>query len=758
LRSRKVIALVPGRVRESLRIQVNNARSWRRMAPLYGSTEAENLLGYNANEANEVAPTAPVSRAKYVGLACAATALVAGVSHATGGGVVAMLSSKAQAKAKATTVDVDIDFIAYSADYSHESALKTASPHSFVSKNRLVEPIKDTVFEVSVPDGAASCTYESTLYQGGGPWDERPNPPFGTSKEFHSKGAFTPDAPTFTVNFPSPGEYNIRISCGSSDSASFSSETDFINDKNTVTLTDTVKSYYVRRELRELTLKDRNMYLDGFLIMHKTGFDAGKEKYGKYFRPLTDFEIMHLQGAAARTFDHLHDGVGLPTQHIAMTAEFELSLQSIFPEATVPYWDYTIDSARVKMHGGDNKDMLMFMNSSLFTEDFFGETDSESHVVTKGRFAYQELVRDYNFTTRSAYGFLRAPWNINPNKYVTRYHSYCGDFRRDVTGMSEMRGAEIGTWPTCDSHFKLTNPTNFSHTTNATDTEYVTYDHWAWDVGYVPHGPVHEYVGGLGGDCGNKWASLYHKGYINETQLASMKTMAFNVLKNLWRLELIDTPKYCAEDAPVSECMWVCHQNITTSSEAQTELSLLGFSGEDGALPNATNMPHYDVIMRTVFCDTAFWPGDHLEAASPIEASFWPIHPTIDRLLQYKDLATPFKVPEYGMMLQSNCSGKDCITRDSEELCMDPGFQNGKRCYGHNPYDITFFRSTHKTKEGAFIQTHLTNWEVRQSQMVKGEYGLPYLYNHYEFNHCDEAYGIKFKPVDDADTVLSDDE
>ena len=69
------------------------------------------------------------------------------------------------------------------------------------------------------------------------------------------------------------------------------------------------------------------MYLDGFMIMHKTSYYEGKDKYGKYFRPLTDFEIMHLKGAAARSFDHMHDGVGLPTQHIAMTMEFELSLQ-----------------------------------------------------------------------------------------------------------------------------------------------------------------------------------------------------------------------------------------------------------------------------------------------------------------------------------------------------------------------------------------------------------------------------------------------
>ena len=193
-----------------------------------------------------------------------------------------------------------------------------------------------------------------------------------------------------------------------------------------------------------------------------------------------------------------------------------------------------------RAQGGDDKDMWIFANynGTLFSDDFFGATDSEAHTVTKGRFAYQEIARDYNFSTRSAYGFLRAPWNINPNKYVTRYHSYCGEQKRDITGMSEMTGANIGTWPTCASHFKLTN-VNASNNRAA----YETYDKWAWDVGYVPHGPVHEYIGGLGGDC-SRLQSLLDRGYINSTQLAGVKTMAFNALKNLWREEMIETPKY----------------------------------------------------------------------------------------------------------------------------------------------------------------------------------------------------------------------
>lgn len=129
-------------------------------------------------------------------------------------------------------------------------------------------------------------------------------------------------------------------------------------------------------------------------------------------------------------------------------------------------------------------------------------------------------------------------------------------------------------------------------------------------------------------------------------------------------------------------------------------------------------------------------------------------------MLQYKDLTTPFKVDQYGMDINGTTG---LMQTDGVELCSDKTLQFNpatgayQRCYGHNPYDVTFFRSTHKTEEGAWVQTHLTNWEVRQSQMVKGTYGLPYLYNHYEFDHCAEI-GVTFKSVEDADEILGDDE
>ena len=68
----------------------------------------------------------------------------------------------------------------------------------------------------------------------------------------------------------------------------------------------------------------------------------------------------------------------------------------------------------------------IFTTSELFTQKWFGETSSIKHIVTEGRFAFQEITTNRSADVTSPYGYLRAPWNLNPSKYVTRYHQMCG--------------------------------------------------------------------------------------------------------------------------------------------------------------------------------------------------------------------------------------------------------------------------------------------------------------------------------------------
>jgi|MDSY01.2.fsa_nt_gb hypothetical protein len=124
------------------------------------------------------------------------------------------------------------------------------------------------------------------------------------------------------ISFPAPGSYEVKIKCE-------------FQTGHLTTLTNTFHAYYIRRELRELNTRDRKDFLDTFITMSKTPTAEGIKLYGKQYRSLADFEVMHLRAAGARRVDHIHDGLGGVTQHAAMTMEFELAMQSVQPRLAV---------------------------------------------------------------------------------------------------------------------------------------------------------------------------------------------------------------------------------------------------------------------------------------------------------------------------------------------------------------------------------------------------------------------------------------
>jgi hypothetical protein len=115
-------------------------------------------------------------------------------------------------------------------------------------------------------------------------------------------------------------------------------------------------------------------------------------------------------------------------QHLKMTNMFEASVQSVDPSVSLPYWDFTIDQAAGTLP----------YRSYVFTGDVFGSmpqpadmswgfqsTDSIADAqIPDGRWAglkadMNELYPELKF----AYGYMRAPWNMNPSPYVTRFTS-----------------------------------------------------------------------------------------------------------------------------------------------------------------------------------------------------------------------------------------------------------------------------------------------------------------------------------------------
>lgn len=621
-------------------------------------------------------------------------------------------SSHAMIQGKfSTRIQTSMHLRLYNSIYPNDPDL-TAASYPFLEVGLLAEPQRKTTIEITMKDVShGNCSYDIKLEVGGGPWDDIPN--VVTARDFTATGNLSrsdePGVMLGVVKFPSPGKYSSIIVCESFDGPYGPVES---------TLSSDIMVYYIRRELRTISDHDRKAFLHCFKTMMSVDSETGQKLYGRHFHPLDTFEIMHLDNAGTRNVDHFHDGMGLATQHMAMSAAFELSMQSILPWVALPYWDYTLDQHYYRIQsdldGVGDEESSIFRTSKLFTAKWFGNTDSESHIVTEGPFAYQEVPRNYNYSVHSPYGFLRAPWNINPNKYVTRYHKICGE-KVDRVVDGEPSALQ---WPTCASHFEYTN----------TDDEASWID-WSLYIGYLPHGPVHSWIGGVGGQCETAWDELVERGLITMDHLRNLKFYSFLMLKNMWRYGVINTPKYCSRDASPSQCMWKCSTNHSVFNDEYVSEFFSEYIGLNEG-PNSTT------VINRVLCETPFWPGDQLEAASPVDISFWPIHPTIERLLQYRSLIRPFITVGWPTKKNATC------------------FTSTSKCKGHNPEDLTYFKTVYfDISNQTYVTSSLTNEEIRVASIPNNSYALSYVYDNFRWEHCNGTirYGktISFKEVDE---------
>jgi hypothetical protein len=639
-----------------------------------------------------------------------------------------------------TTLSVTLQ--PFNDDFHYGRMQQTIASYPSMGLSNLVEPMKPTTFGVAFDDvtigekvqkGELVCSYSvQSMLLGSDtvtPWDSGNTVPQSSYIETGELGAITlPDGENrdmatvgLSASFPSPGRYTLSLECRADGSGDGDGNGAGAEETARLKATEKIEAYYVRRELRELSDRERNDFLDAFDVLRSVPTKEGVRKYGPGYKSLEDFEVMHVAGAGQRNLDHMHDGMGISTQHTAMTSEFEQALQAVNMKVSVPYWDYTVDSARVEVNGVRPESFRdIFRESELFTAVWFGNTEGTEHKIADGRFAGQTVPRDYEFKVRSPYGFLRAPWNLNPSEYVTRYHKFCGaDPAAHVTD-SIRDTREQFPWPTCADHFMMTNTDN-----------YTTWYDWEMEIGYKPHGPVHSWIGGVGGECETTWDAMHRGGVLTTIQLQKMKHNAFIMLKNLWREELLETPKYCSADTPVKECMWVGVDNFVDHPKVQDYMKALFAIGKE--------TPNFKEVIRRAMLETAFWPGDHLEAGSPAEASFWPIHPTIDRLIQYRDQVRPFT----DMSWANISSDSTCNYGETD-------------CKGHNAYDTTYFQATVWDEYNkVYVRKHLTNVEMRNSiNPTEKFYRMSYLYNHFEWAHCSEL-GVDFAKISASPIVLT---
>ena len=118
--------------------------------------------------------------------------------------------------------------------------------------------------------------------------------------------------------------------------------------------------------------------------------------------------------------------------------------------------------------------------------------------------------------------------------------------------------------------------------------------------------------------------------------------------------------------------------------------------------------------------------GDHLESASAADPSFWPIHPTLDRLVQAKFMSGGWVTDsEWPADVYSDdylCDKSSCYHSDIDALMLDDAC-----CYGHHLEDQLL---SYDSLTSTVLHVGPTNAEyLSSSDPTDSGYILPYIYS-----------------------------
>lgn len=578
--------------------------------------------------------------------------------------------------------------------------------YPFLREGALVEPYRPTTLSATLPAGQSVVSYAWRIVA---PTDE-------VELRVQSDVPIVATSATTAVSiavdhlFRQLGDYTVELNATV---RAWGSST-----PRPASVTQALASYYVRRSIYALTDDDRDRFLDAFDVLGRRSRAEIAAAYGPDCHPLAYFVDAHLQLAGGRVADKLHDGMGFLTQHAALTNELELSLQKVDAVVTVPYWDYTYEGGLVKKH----QSLAAAWSTKLWTDAWFGRADGVLHTVTRGRFAYQTVPRSGGNSTgtiRNPYGYLRAPWNVNKLPFVTRVHRFC----------NVSLGYDI--WPSCATHYNLT----FEPQSGA-------FYNWIWKASYAPHGPIHYFIGGYT-NCGPLGEELAN--VTGADALESFARMMVVLPKQLYRDFKLDSPT-CSADTPQNECHLICATDerkpgqvarfVDSVVELVEGLATTGLEVDYTWLQTLDE--HRAQRLVRLLCTTPWSPGEQLEAASPVDVSFWPIHPTVERLLQYKRIVDDFDVTVWANPLpeEPTMFCQEGVTTRAAERRGDVD-----RCQGHHAVDLVIYPQLVKQQRG-YAKEALTNAEFLAS-LDPYDYRLPYVYDNFRWTHCEEE-GVFF--------------
>lgn len=153
-------------------------------------------------------------------------------------------------------------------------------------------------------------------------------------------------------------------------------------------------------------------------------------------------------------------------------------------------------------------------------------------------------------------------------------------------------------------------------------------------------------------------------------------------------------------------------------------------------------------FIRTL-CNSGIMDGDNLESASPMDPSFWPIHPAIERLYMLKKLRGLF-VDETWPTTGVSSYGDDCTGHQATDTIPLQGiFEDGQvgrpAVHTHTYMPVGRPASHSRPRLLVPLLQSLTN-EQLLDLMDPNEPTLPYVYDHFEWSHCNDV-GVDFSSM-----------
>ncbi|CAM9241469.1 unnamed protein product [Ectocarpus sp. 12 AP-2014] len=501
-------------------------------------------------------------------------------------------------------------------------------------------------------------------------------------------------------------------------------------------LDEVVMVKYVRREIRSLTDEEREELLDAMhqLWVVRVNGGNGLELYGDGYSDILSIDRLHFKAAQNTTCDHFHDGLGFLTSHSILTNTFEYSLQRVNPKLTVPYWDFTIEYLEAE-NAADGDEITI--NSPLFQESWFGTTDPVDNMVKDGRWAYTEIPTTdpgmHQDLIPDVYGRLRARWTVNSSPYLSR-------------GLGKLcDGSSVDTfgWPSCEEHYNLV-------------MDYDSFNSWVFQSMYSPHGPVHIWIGGVV-HCEDTISSII--GLLGEDVSNSLLNI-FDLRKNLWRDGVFSCEGFADADTSADELF------------STGKCGCLGYDlsqGDDWKTIYTNSIVDFDAVIGdfdddtkrqvlAALCVSTMFDGDHLHGGSSLDPTFWPMHPTMERLFMFSSLTgqvTDFHWPD-SEFSHTDSNGNTVVERISDY---------DDTCKGHGGGDVFPFGLLDNDESTLKINTGMKGDEEDGNTLTNREAlaaidarfnNLPYVYDNFKWNHCTD-YGIDFDDAWDASTTWSTD-